>query len=139
MSLKKKLSSKELRNNATYRPNVGKLVPLAAFHDDFGWAILPSANNRAVELIVLSRPTEINDSNFIWFGNVYFLVLVFESLEDKKIIFKQYILWFQVSMRVSDLVQKSNWVKNLFKKWLDQFHWKSTIIIHFDNFIERFS
>lgn len=139
MSLKKKLSCEKLRDNAAYRPYVGKFVPLTTFQDDFRWAILSSANNWAVELIVLCRPTKINDSNFIWFRNVYFLILVLEALDDKKILFEQDILWFQVSMCVSNFVQKPNWMKNLFKKWLNQFHWKSTIIVHFDNFIERFS
>jgi hypothetical protein len=65
MCFEVQLADVQLNYDATDRPDVTNVLPLAAAHNYFGRAILPGINGFAVVLMLFSRTTKVNNSNSV--------------------------------------------------------------------------
>lgn len=119
VGLEVQLARVQLHNYAPDGPDVAQVVPLATSHDHFWRSVLPSIHDLAVMLLLLGGSSEIDYSHAVVLRQKNFFdgsALVFVFLEA--VLLQKHILWFEVSMSISNFVHKPDRPEDLFEEGL---------------------
>lgn len=110
MGRKEQRACKDLKNNASYTPNITFMVPMAALKNDFRTSVLASINNAAMRVRVIQSTSQVNDFDAVTRrvvkGNFFFFII--SSLFIILIVFKKDVFGLEVCVCELDFVKKIN-------------------------------